>query len=121
MTQQNIDCQNHTLDKVTNTSLLPHIEPKKATTRKAKILPLELPLENSVGYQLRHADRAVEATLQNRLAAHRVPIGMWCHLGVLLMKDGLTQKGTESIRRDRFASITTWVSGGQDFTRMPTL
>lgn len=50
-----------------------------------------LPFEQSVGYQIRMAHRAVQRTLQARIAPHGVTPGMWYFLRVLWAEDGLTQ------------------------------
>ena len=50
-----------------------------------------LPFEQSVGYQIRMAHRAVQRTLQGRIAPHGVTPGMWYFLRVLWAADGLTQ------------------------------
>jgi MarR family transcriptional regulator, organic hydroperoxide resistance regulator len=48
-------------------------------------------LARSVGFELRRADRAVEADLQARLSSVGLQIGMWLYLRALWREDGLTQ------------------------------
>lgn len=50
-----------------------------------------LPLEASVGYQIRLTHRLVQRALQARIERHGVTLGMWYFLRALWMKDGLTQ------------------------------
>lgn len=51
-----------------------------------------LPLERSVGYQLRMTHRAVQRALQARIQPYGVTLGMWYFLRVLWDEDGLTQR-----------------------------
>jgi DNA-binding MarR family transcriptional regulator len=60
------------------------------TRRSVKTTPL-LPFEQSVGYQIRMAHRAVQRRLQAQIAPHGVTPGMWYFLRVLWAEDGLTQ------------------------------
>jgi DNA-binding MarR family transcriptional regulator len=53
---------------------------------------LELPLERSVGYQIRRTHRLVQRALQVRIEAHGVTLGMWYFLRALWDEDGLTQR-----------------------------
>lgn len=62
-------------------------------------------LESAIGYQLRHADRALENGLRGRLKAHGIPIGMWFYLRVLWIEDGLTQAALA--KRVSAAAVTT--------------
>ncbi len=51
----------------------------------------ELPLDRSVGYQIRKTHRLVQRALQARIEPHGVSLGMWYFLRVLWNGDGLTQ------------------------------
>ena len=51
-----------------------------------------LPLEGSVGYQIRATHRLVQRALQARIEPHGVTLGMWYYLRVLWDHDGLTQR-----------------------------
>lgn len=51
-----------------------------------------LPLETSVGYQIRQTHRLVQRALQSRIEPHGVTLGMWYYLRVLWDRDGLTQR-----------------------------
>ncbi len=51
-----------------------------------------LPLERSVGYQIRRTHRLVQRALQVRIEPHRVSLGMWYFLRALWDEDGLTQR-----------------------------
>lgn len=51
-----------------------------------------LPLETSVGYQIRMTHRALQRYLQERIEPHGVTLGMWYFLRVLWQEDGLTQR-----------------------------
>ncbi len=66
------------------------------TNSKAPVPPAEqrydLPLEGSVGYQLRMANRAVQRYLQSQIEPHGVTLGMWYFLRALWLEDGLTQR-----------------------------
>lgn len=50
-----------------------------------------LPLDRSVGYQIRMTHRLVQRALQCRIERHGVTLGMWYFLRVLWVEDGLTQ------------------------------
>lgn len=52
----------------------------------------KLPLETSVGYQIRLTHRLVQRALQARIERHGVTLGMWYYLRVLWDRDGLTQR-----------------------------
>lgn len=52
----------------------------------------DLPLESSVGYQLRMANRAVQRYLQSQIEPYGVTLGMWYFLRALWLEDGLTQR-----------------------------
>jgi DNA-binding MarR family transcriptional regulator len=52
----------------------------------------ELPLDRSVGYQIRRTHRMVQRALQLRIEAHGVTLGMWYFLRALWDEDGLTQR-----------------------------
>lgn len=51
-----------------------------------------LPLERSVGYQIRRTHRLVQRALQVRIEPRRVSLGMWYFLRALWDEDGLTQR-----------------------------
>ena len=51
-----------------------------------------LPLDRSVGYQIRATHRLVQRALQARIEPHGVSLGMWYYLRVLWDRDGLTQR-----------------------------
>ena len=51
-----------------------------------------LPLDNSVGYQVRLTHRLIQRELQSRIAPYGVQLGMWYLLRVLWEEDGLTQR-----------------------------
>lgn len=53
---------------------------------------VELPLSQSVGYQIRTTHRLIQRYLQLRISPHRVTLGMWYFLRVLWNEDGLTQR-----------------------------
>jgi DNA-binding MarR family transcriptional regulator len=52
----------------------------------------DLPLEFSVGYQVRQTHRSIQRLLQARLEPHGVQLGMWYILRVLWSEDGQTQR-----------------------------
>lgn len=54
--------------------------------------PVSLPLDNSVGYQVRLTHRLIQRELQSRIAPYGVQLGMWYLLRVLWEEDGLTQR-----------------------------
>jgi MarR family transcriptional regulator, organic hydroperoxide resistance regulator len=54
--------------------------------------PVNLPLESSVGYQVRLTHRSIQRLLQSRIEPHGVQLGMWYLLRVLWTEDGLTQR-----------------------------
>lgn len=54
--------------------------------------PVLLPLDSSVGYQMRLTHRLIQRLLQTRIAEHGVQLGMWYFLRVLWDEDGLTQR-----------------------------
>ncbi|WP_234729432.1 MarR family winged helix-turn-helix transcriptional regulator [Acidocella facilis] len=51
-----------------------------------------LPLDRSVGYQIRQTHRLIQRALAVRIEAHGVTLGMWYFLRVLWCEDGLTQR-----------------------------
>ena len=59
---------------------------------RRKAAPAELPLERSVGYQLRHTHRLMQRSLQSRIAPHGVTLGTWYFLRALWDREGLTQR-----------------------------
>ena len=50
-----------------------------------------LPLDASVGYQVRITHRLIQRALHARISQHGVTLGMWYFLRVLWQEDGLTQ------------------------------
>jgi MarR family transcriptional regulator, organic hydroperoxide resistance regulator len=52
----------------------------------------DLPLEKSVGYQVRMTHRALQRFLQAKIGPHGVTLGMWYFLRILWQEDGLTQR-----------------------------
>jgi DNA-binding MarR family transcriptional regulator len=51
-----------------------------------------LPLERSVGYQVRMTHRALQRSLQIKIKPHCVTLGTWYFLRALWHEDGLTQR-----------------------------
>src|SRR4051794_21294280 len=51
-----------------------------------------LPLERSVGYQVRMTHRALQQYLQIKIKPHGVPLGTWYFLRALWHEDGLTPR-----------------------------
>jgi DNA-binding MarR family transcriptional regulator len=51
-----------------------------------------LPLEDSLGYQVRDLNRLMQRALAQRIAPHGVTSGAWYFLRVLWEADGLTQR-----------------------------
>jgi DNA-binding MarR family transcriptional regulator len=60
---------------------------KKVNARLAS-----LPLDDSVGYQVRLTHRLIQRELRSRIAPYGVQLGMWYLLRVLWEEDGLTQR-----------------------------
>ena len=54
--------------------------------------PVSLPLENSVGYQVRLTHQLIQRKLRSRIAPYGVQLGMWYLLRILWDEDGLTQR-----------------------------
>lgn len=52
----------------------------------------QIPLEISVGYQVRSTHRALQRYLGSKIEPHGVTLGMWYFLRVLWQQDGLTQR-----------------------------
>ncbi|HET7678693.1 MAG TPA: MarR family winged helix-turn-helix transcriptional regulator [Xanthobacteraceae bacterium] len=52
----------------------------------------DLPLERSVGYQVRMTHRALQRYLQIKIKPHGVTLGTWYFLRALWHEDGLTQR-----------------------------
>ena len=63
-------------------------EPESGQDRQ----PIHFPFEESVGYQIRMAYRAMQRLLQTRIGPHGVTLGMWYYLRALWNEDGLTQR-----------------------------
>jgi len=53
--------------------------------------PPSLPLDRSIGYQVRLTHRLLQRALQLRIQPHGVSLGMWYYLRTLWDEDGLTQ------------------------------
>lgn len=51
----------------------------------------ELPIEQSVGYQIRNTHRLMQRALQTLIEPRGVTLGMWYSLRVLWVQDGVTQ------------------------------
>jgi len=62
--------------------------PNKSSEEAA--LP-NLPLDRSVGYQIRMTHRLAQRALQARIEKHGVTVGMWYFLRALWERDGMTQ------------------------------
>ena len=60
--------------------------------RRTRPRPFDLPLEKSVGYQVRMTHRALQRYLQAKIGPHGVTLGMWYFLRILWREDGLTQR-----------------------------
>jgi MarR family transcriptional regulator, organic hydroperoxide resistance regulator len=60
--------------------------------RRTPPQPFNLPLEKSVGYQVRMTHRALQRYLQVKIEPHGVTLGMWYFLRILWREDGLTQR-----------------------------
>ncbi len=68
-------------------------KPKKAELDKAPQLgTYELPLQCSVGYQVRMTHRSLQRYLQEKIKPHGVTLGTWYFLRALWHEDGLTQR-----------------------------
>lgn len=71
--------------------------PAKLKTSSPRALALTedgggLPLERSVGYQVRMTHRALQRHLQIKIKPHGVTLGTWYFLRALWHEDGLTQR-----------------------------
>jgi MarR family transcriptional regulator, organic hydroperoxide resistance regulator len=66
----------------------------KTATAPAQETPNDaaLPLERSVGYQVRMTHRALQRYLQIKIKPHGVTLGTWYFLRALWHEDGLTQR-----------------------------
>jgi DNA-binding MarR family transcriptional regulator len=60
--------------------------------RRRERQPFDLPLEKSVGYQVRMTHRALQRYLQAKIGPCGVTLGMWYFLRILWREDGLTQR-----------------------------
>lgn len=74
-----------------------------------------LPLERSVGYQIRATHRLLQRALQAKIEARGVTLGMWYFLRVLWVQDGITQ--SELSRRVGTMEPTT-LSAVRDMERV---
>jgi MarR family transcriptional regulator, organic hydroperoxide resistance regulator len=61
-------------------------------TQRSPVPAFDLPLEKSVGYQVRMTHRALQRYLQAKIGPHGVTLGMWYFLRILWREDGLTQR-----------------------------
>lgn len=59
---------------------------------KTGVKKLGFPLRESVGAMVRMTHLAFAQDLQNHLAKHDIPVGMWFYLRTLWEEDGLTQR-----------------------------
>jgi MarR family transcriptional regulator, organic hydroperoxide resistance regulator len=59
---------------------------------RGKQQPSSFPVESSVGYQVRMANRALQRYRQTLVGPFGITTGMWFFLRVLWEKDGLTQR-----------------------------
>lgn len=67
--------------------------PRPASPRRAEndAGSSRLPLDRSIGYQVRATHRLIQRALQARVERHGVTLGMWYFLRVLWSQDGITQ------------------------------
>lgn len=65
---------------------------RPSTVQRSIQDPPRLPLDGSVGYQIRATHRLVQRALQARIERYGVTLGMWYYLRALWDKDGLTQR-----------------------------
>lgn len=65
--------------------------PTKRSVQGPPAAQPSLPLDRSVGYQIRMTHRLVQRALQRRIEQHGVTLGMWYFLRALWVEDGLTQ------------------------------
>jgi DNA-binding MarR family transcriptional regulator len=69
------------------------LSPAKPRLRgKTNRTPGDLPVEQSVGYQIRSTHRALQRYLQLKIEPYGVTLGMWYFLRALWNEDGLTQR-----------------------------
>jgi len=66
--------------------------PAKAKPASPRAAKARLPIDNSVGYQIRVAHRMLQRYRQQLVEPHGVTSGMWFFLRVLWDEDGLTQR-----------------------------
>ena len=79
-------------------------------TRRLRPQPFDLPLEKSVGYQVRMTDRALQRYLHAKIGPHGVTLGMW-YLRILWREDGLTQRELSRPPASN-RTMSTWCAGG---------
>ena len=72
------------------------VPPATRSARTVRAPEPSLPLDRSVGYQVRMTHRLVQRALQRRIEKHGVTLGMWYFLRVLWVQDGLTQSELSS-------------------------
>jgi DNA-binding MarR family transcriptional regulator len=63
--------------------------PRKRTAGAPEV---DLPFDESIGYQIRTTHRAMQRFLQVKIAPHGITMGMWYFLRALWHEDGLTQR-----------------------------
>jgi len=67
-------------------------KPAKSPRRGRAGSEVDLPFDESVGYQIRATHRALQRFLQLKIEPHGVTLGMWYFLRALWHEDGLTQR-----------------------------
>jgi MarR family transcriptional regulator, organic hydroperoxide resistance regulator len=70
----------------------PKLKTPASPSRAATKDDAGLPLERSVGYQVRMTHRALQRYLQIKIKSHGVTLGTWYFLRALWHEDGLTQR-----------------------------
>jgi DNA-binding MarR family transcriptional regulator len=67
-------------------------KPTRPVKRSAPTGEVDLPFDDSVGYQIRATHRVLQRFLQFKIEPHGIPLGMWYFLRALWHEDGLTQR-----------------------------
>ena len=70
----------------------PKLKTSNSLSRAAAKDDNDLPLERSVGYQIRMTHRALQRYLHIKIKPHGVTLGTWYFLRALWHEDGLTQR-----------------------------
>ena len=70
----------------------PKLKTSSSPSRAVAKADDDLPLERSVGYQVRMTHRALQRYLQIKIKSHDVTLGTWYFLRALWHEDGLTQR-----------------------------